>query len=133
MRKVLLDLFLRPVNQSTHAHNNIVVIRAIMVRKISLKHSRHISYDAKSRRVILAWTRDPRVRVLDVHLSGGMHKAESLAGYSRDRVLFVVDVRQVAVVHCVDVICEIGIAYPRHTEGKCTHACVCWQMQREVD
>jgi hypothetical protein len=36
MRVVLLDLDFRPANQSTRAHNNTVVIRAIMVRKIAL-------------------------------------------------------------------------------------------------
>ena len=129
----LLDLFLRPVNQSTRAHDNTVVIRTIMVRKISLKHGRHVSDDAKIRRVILAWTCDPRARVLDVYLSGGMHEAESLAGYNWDRVLLVVDVRQVAVVRCVDVIRESTVANPWHTEGECAHACACWHMQREVD
>ena len=104
-----------------------------MVCKIALKHGRHVPYDAKSRRVILAWTREPRVRVLDVHLTGGMHVAKNPAGHNWDRVLLVVNVRQVAVVRCVDVIRESTVANPRHTEGECAHACACWHMQREVD
>ena len=62
-----------------------------------------------------------------------MHVAERLSGYDRDHVLLIVDVRQVAVVRCVDVIRESGIAYPRHTVGDCAHARARWHMQREVD
>ena len=104
-----------------------------MVRKIALKHCGHVSDDAKLRRVIMAWTRGPRARILDVHLTRGMHVAERLAGHDRDRVLLVIDVRQHAVVRCVDVIREGAVAYPRHTVGDCAHACARWHVQREVD
>jgi len=133
MRVVLLNLFLRPVNHSTSSHNDAVVIRAIMIRRFTLKHGGHVSDNAKIRRVILARTCNPRARVLDVHLTRRMHVAERLAGQDRDRVLLVVDVRQVAVVRCVDVIRESSVAYPRHTVCDCTHARASWHMQREVD
>ena len=68
-----------------------------------------------------------------MHLTRGMHVAERLAGHNRDHVLLVVDVREVAVVRCVDVIRERFVAYPRHTVGECAHACAPWYMQREVD
>ena len=54
MRVVLLNIFLRPVNHSTSSHNNAVVIRATMIRNITLKHGGHVSDNAKIRRVILA-------------------------------------------------------------------------------
>ncbi len=130
---VHLDRFFRAVNQSTRSHNNTVVIRAIMVRNLALKYSRHISGGAKDRRVILARTYVPRTRVLDVHLTRRMGIAEKRAGQDRDRIFFVVDVRQVAIVRRVDVIRERGVAYLRHAVGDCAHARARWQVQREVD
>ena len=104
-----------------------------MFRRVSLKYTRHVSDNAKRRRVILARTRVPRARVLDVYLTGRVNVAEKSAGYDRDRVLFVVDVRQAAAVRRVDVICESGVADPRHAVAYHAHARARWQVQREVD
>ena len=62
-----------------------------------------------------------------------MHVSEVHAGYGRDRVLSVVDVRHVAAERRVDVICESGVAHARHAVADQVHARPRWQVQREVD
>jgi hypothetical protein len=47
------------------------------------QYTRHVSDDAKLRRVILARTRDPRARVLDVDLAGRVRIPENPTGHDR--------------------------------------------------
>jgi hypothetical protein len=104
-----------------------------MVRKLAPKYTRHVSNDAKIRRVILARTHVPRARGLNVYLTGRVRVTKKPARYDRNRVLFVVDMRQAATVHHVDVIRESGIANARHAVADHAYARALWQVKREVD
>ena len=99
-----------------------------MIQNIALQHIRHVSDDAKRRRVILARTREPRARsvVLDVHLARGMHEAEEPPGHGRDRILLVIDVRHIAAVAAtvrrVDVVRGRAVPHARHAVADRAHA-----------
>src|SRR6266403_2121683 len=117
---------LEKIRKYTRDHVNTVVIRARMVQNVTLKYSRHVSDTTKIRRVILAWTCDPRARVLDVHFTRWMRIVQKHSGHSRDRVLLVIYVRQIDVVRRVYVIRKSSVAHPRHAVGDCAHARACW-------
>ncbi len=102
-------------------------------RDIALQHIRHVPDDAELGRIILARTREPRTRVLDMHLAGGVHEAGGPPGHDWERVLPIVDVSQAVAVHRVDVVCERLVAHARHAVADRAHARARRQVQREVD
>lgn len=65
-----------------------------MIRLIPLKNIRHIPARTHRTRIILARTRRPLSRVLDVHFSRWVVEAESETGEDGDEVFFIVDVRE---------------------------------------
>jgi len=102
-----------------------------VIVEVAIENVVHVANDALVALVILARAARPLARVLDVYLAGGMHESKEPTGDNGDRVLLVVDAREVDI--RVDVVCESLVAHAREAVVVRLERRTCGQVQREVD